>query len=69
MGLCVGHDSIFYRFCDGLCTAPGRKGPRPGAHSAGALYETGSFYRALKDIVIPSLIGLDSFNLEAIWSR
>ena len=39
--------------------------PRPGIY--GETQE--SIYHALKDIVIPSLIGLDSFNLEAIWEQ
>lgn len=47
MGLCVGHDSIFYRFCDGLCTALVAKDRVLAHNSAGALYETGSFYRKL----------------------
>lgn len=39
--------------------------PRPGIYG-----ETPqSIYYALKDIVIPKLIGLDSFNLEQIWEK
>ena len=39
--------------------------PRPGIY--GETQE--SIYYALKDIVIPGLIGIDSFNLEAIWEQ
>lgn len=39
--------------------------PRPGIY--GETQE--SIYHALKDIVIPGILGMDSFNLEAIWER
>lgn len=47
MGLCVGHDSLFYKFCKGFCTVLVTKDRVLAHNPAGALYETGSFYRRL----------------------
>lgn len=47
MGLCVGHDTLFYRFCEGYCTTLVTKDRILAHNPAGALYETGSFYRRL----------------------
>lgn len=47
MGLCVGHDTLFYKYCEGYCTALVTKDRILAHNPAGALYETGSFYRRL----------------------
>lgn len=47
MGLCVGHDTLFYHFCEGYCTTLVTKDRILAHNPAGALYETGSFYRRL----------------------
>lgn len=47
MGLCVGHDTLFYKFCKGLSTVLVTKDRVLAHNPAGALYETGSFYRRL----------------------
>ena len=47
MGLCVGHDTLFYKFCKGFCTVLVTKDRVLAHNPAGALYETGSFYRRL----------------------
>ena len=47
MGLCVGHDSIFYKYCTGLCTTLVAKDRVLAHNSAGPLYEAGSFYHKL----------------------
>jgi len=47
MGLCVGHDTIFYKFCEGYCTVLVTKDRVLAHNPGGALYQTGSFYRKL----------------------
>ncbi len=47
MGLCVGHDTLFYKFCEGYCTTLVTKDRVLAHNPAGALYQTGSFYRKL----------------------
>lgn len=47
MGLCVGHDTLYYKFCEGYCTTLVTKDRVLAHNPAGALYQTGSFYRKL----------------------
>ena len=35
IGLCVGHDSLFYKYAEALTTTPGNEGPGAGAQSGG----------------------------------
>ena len=47
MGLCVGHDSLFLKYCTGLCTSLVIKDRVLGNNPAVALYTTDSFYKKL----------------------
>ena len=50
IGLCVGHDSLFYKYSEALCTTLITKDRVLGHNPAAALYQTGSYYaRLLKD--------------------
>ena len=49
-GLCVGHDSLFYKYSEALCTSVITKDRVLGHNPAAALYQTGSYYaRLLKE--------------------
>ena len=50
VGLCVGHDSLFYKYSDALCTTLVTKDRVLGHNPAVALYQAESYYsRLLKD--------------------
>lgn len=48
MGLCVGHDSLFYKYSDALVTTLVAKDRVMGHNPAAALYTSGSYYKGLK---------------------
>ena len=48
MGLCVGHDSLFLKHADALCTVLAAKDRLLGHNPLAAIYTVGSYYRALK---------------------
>ena len=48
VGLCVGHDSLFYRFSEALCTTVVVKDRVLGHNPVAALYTANSYYRKLK---------------------
>ena len=48
MGLCVGHDSLFLKHSDALCTVLAAKDRLLGHNPMAAIYTVGSYYRALK---------------------
>lgn len=47
VGLCVGHDSLFMKHSDALCTTVVTKDRILGHNPAAALYLTGSYYKRL----------------------
>ena len=47
IGLCVGHDSLFYKYSDALCTTLVVKDRVLGHNPAAALYQTDSYYSRL----------------------
>jgi uncharacterized metal-binding protein len=47
IGLCVGHDSLFYKYSDALCTTLVTKDRVLGHNPVAALYQTGSYYKRL----------------------
>ena len=47
MGLCVGHDSLFYKYSDALVTTLVSKDRVLAHNPAGALYQAGGYYRRL----------------------
>lgn len=47
MGLCVGHDSLFYKYSDALVTLIA-KDRVMGHNPAAALYTSNSYYKGLK---------------------
>ncbi len=47
VGLCVGHDSLFYKYSDALCTTVITKDRVLGHNPAAALYTSGSYYKRL----------------------
>ena len=47
IGLCVGHDSLFYKYSEALCTTLVTKDRVLAHNPAGALYQTGSYYKKL----------------------
>ena len=49
MGLCVGHDSLFYKYSEALVTTLVAKDRVLAHNPAGALYQTGSYYRKLME--------------------
>ena len=48
VGLCVGHDSLFYRYSEALCTTVVVKDRVLGHNPVAALYTANSYYRKLK---------------------
>ena len=48
MGLCVGHDSLFYRYSDALVTTAVTKDRVLGHNPAAALYTADSYYAKIK---------------------
>ena len=49
VGLCVGHDSLFYKHSDALVTTAIVKDRVLGHNPAAALYTIDSFYKRLKE--------------------
>ncbi len=47
MGLCVGHDTLFYKYAEAPCTTLITKDRALGHNPAAALYQTQSYYRKL----------------------
>lgn len=47
IGLCVGHDSIFYKYSDALCTTLVTKDRVLGHNPAAALYQLDGYYKKL----------------------
>lgn len=47
IGLCVGHDSLFYKYSDALCTTLVTKDRVLGHNPAAALYQMNSYYSKL----------------------
>ncbi|HIZ06763.1 MAG TPA: DUF1847 domain-containing protein, partial [Candidatus Eubacterium avistercoris] len=45
MGLCVGHDSLFYKYAEGLTTTLVAKDRVLGNNPAAALYTADSYYK------------------------
>jgi uncharacterized metal-binding protein len=45
IGLCVGHDSLFYRYSDAYVTTLVTKDRVTGNNPAAALYTSGSYYK------------------------
>ena len=50
IGLCVGHDSLFYKYSDALCTTLITKDRVLGHNPAVALYQAESYYKRLLDL-------------------
>jgi len=48
MGLCVGHDSLFLKHSEALCTVLAAKDRLLGHNPLAAIYTAGTYYRALK---------------------
>ena len=49
LGLCVGHDSLFIKYCEGYVTVLAAKDRLMGHNPLAAVYNSGSYYRFLKD--------------------
>jgi uncharacterized metal-binding protein len=47
VGLCVGHDSLFYKYANGLCTTLITKDRVLAHNPAGALYQARAYYKRL----------------------
>lgn len=47
IGLCVGHDSLFYKYSDALCTTLVTKDKVLAHNPVGALYQTSTYYKKL----------------------
>ena len=47
IGLCVGHDSLFYKYSDALCTTLVTKDKVLAHNPVGALYQTNTYYKRL----------------------
>lgn len=47
IGLCVGHDSLFYKYSDALTTTLITKDRVLAHNPAGALYQTNTYYKKL----------------------
>ena len=48
LGLCVGHDSLFFKYSEALCTVLAVKDRLLGHNPLAAVYNLDSYYRALK---------------------
>lgn len=48
LGLCVGHDSMFFKYADAPCTVLASKDRMLGHNPLAAVYNIDSYYRALK---------------------
>lgn len=45
MGLCVGHDSLYYKYCEGLCTTLFTKDRVLGHNAVAAIYQANGYYK------------------------
>ena len=45
MGLCVGHDSLYYKYCDGLCTTLFTKDRVMGHNAVNTIYQANGYYK------------------------
>lgn len=45
MGLCVGHDSLYYKYCEGLCTTLFTKDRVLGHNPVAAIYQANAYYK------------------------
>ena len=48
LGLCVGHDSLFFKYAEAPCTVLAVKDRVTGHNPLAAVYTLNSYYRALK---------------------
>lgn len=48
LGLCVGHDSMFFKYADALCTVLAVKDRVLGHNPLAAIYNVDSYYRSIK---------------------
>ena len=48
LGLCVGHDSLFLKYSEALCTVLAVKDRVLGHNPLAAVYNLDSYYRSLK---------------------
>jgi uncharacterized metal-binding protein len=48
LGLCVGHDSLFLKYSDALCTVLAAKDRVTGHNPLAAIYNIDSYYRSIK---------------------
>jgi len=48
LGLCVGHDSLFFKYSEALCTVLAVKDRLLGHNPLAAVYTLDTYYRALK---------------------
>ena len=53
VGLCVGHDSLFYKYAEALCTTLVTKDRVLGHNPVAALYQSKAYYSKLQDQEIP----------------
>lgn len=49
LGLCVGHDSLFFKYCEAPCTVLAVKDRVLGHNPLAAIYNIDSYYRCLKN--------------------
>lgn len=49
VGLCVGHDSLFYKYADALCTTLVTKDRVMGHNPVAALYQAKAYYKRLSN--------------------
>jgi uncharacterized metal-binding protein len=49
LGLCVGHDSLFFKYCEAPCTVLAVKDRVLGHNPLAAIYNIDSYYRSLKN--------------------
>ena len=48
LGLCVGHDSLFFKYSEALCTVLAVKDRLLGHNPLAAIYTSDSYYKFLK---------------------
>ena len=48
LGLCVGHDSLFFKYAEAPCTVLAVKDRLLGHNPLAAIYTSDSYYRSLK---------------------
>ncbi len=55
LGLCVGHDSMFFKYSGALCTVLGSKGPGPRTQSAGRDQQSGQLLPVFEVTLAPDI--------------